>query len=75
MHDENVQTKMSKYLLTSKKVNIGMVRPPLNITVEMVTTQVVVKNSCRTSVTVFLIARAKAIAPRRPANQSMCWYC
>ena len=29
--------------------------------------------TCLASVTVFWMARAKAIAPRRPENQSMCW--
>ncbi len=47
--------------------------PPLKITVVIVMTQVVVKNIWRTSVTVFLKAKAKAIAPLSPENQSMCW--
>jgi len=51
----------------------GTTMPPQNITVPIVTMQVVEKNICRTSVTVFLMDKAKAIAPRSPENQSMCW--
>ena len=39
-------------ILTCKNVNTGTVRPPLMMTVVIVMTQVVVKNSWRTSVTV-----------------------
>ena len=59
-------------LLTFKSINIGTVVPPHTMTVLMVMRQVVVKNICRTSVTVFRTDNAKAMAPRRPENQSMC---
>ena len=51
----------------------GSVRPPQKITVMMLMREVVVRNICLASVIVFCMARAKAIAPRSPENQSMCW--
>jgi hypothetical protein len=47
--------------------------PPWNMTVNMTMRLVVVSMACLASDTVFLIARAKLIAPRKPAQNSMCW--
>ena len=57
---------------TFKRLNTGTVIPPLNIAVAIVIRQVVVKNICLISLTVLRIDKAKAIAPRRPANHSKC---
>ena len=42
--------------VTLSKVNRGAVRPPQNMTVTMVISEVVVRNICRASVIVFCIA-------------------
>ena len=57
---------------TWRKDMAGRAQPPMKMTVVMAMTHVVVKKSCRTVVTVFRTASAKAMAPRRPENQSMC---
>ena len=58
--------------LTLRRVRRGEVRPPQKMTVTMVMREVVVRNICLAVVIVFWIAKAKAIAPLRPENQSMC---
>ena len=50
-----------------------VVNPPQTRTVAMTMISVVVKISCLASLCVFLIARAKAMAPRSPANTNICW--
>ena len=62
------------YALTSRRVSMGIDSPPQKITVTMEMRQVVVKNIWRASLTVLRTERAKDMAPRRPENQSMCWY-
>ena len=57
---------------TFNKLRTGTVIPPLKMTVAIVIIQVVVKKTCRTSVTVFRIDNANAIAPLRPANHIKC---
>lgn len=49
-----------------------MVDPPSTITVTITTREVAVSIDWRASDTVFLIAKAKAIAPRRPEEQIDC---
>ena len=51
----------------------GAVRPPQKMTVTMLMRLVVVRNICLAMLTVFRLARAKAMAPRKPENQSRCW--
>ena len=48
---------------TPSQVSTDMVQPPLTMMVTMMMRSVVDKIICRDSVTVFRIARAKAIAP------------
>ena len=52
---------------------MSVVKPPHTSTVAITMIRVVVKISCLASLCVFLIASAKAMAPRRPAKTSMCW--
>ena len=47
--------------------------PPQKMTVKIEMREVVVRNICLASDMVFCMARAKAMAPRNPENQSMCW--
>lgn len=47
--------------------------PPCTITVTITITEVVVSIACLASDTVFRMASAKDMAPRRPAKNSMCW--
>lgn len=49
-----------------------LVAPPCIITVNITIKEVVVNIACRASETVFLIAKAKDIAPLRPAKKSIC---
>jgi hypothetical protein len=51
-----------------KQVSNCMVDPPSTITVTITTREVAVSIDWRASDTVFLIAKAKAIAPRKPAT-------
>jgi hypothetical protein len=52
-----------------KQVSSCMVDPPSMITVTITTREVAVSIDWRASDTVFLIAKAKAIAPRKPATK------
>ena len=51
----------------------SVVKPPQKRTVTMTIQRVVVKMSCLSWSWVFLMARAKAMAPLSPANISTCW--
>ena len=50
-------------------VNACVVKPPLNTTVAIETIKTVVNISCLGNPLVFLIAKAKATAPRRPKQK------
>lgn len=58
--------------LNPSNISILFVNPPHPITVTITIIEVVVKISRLAGVDVFLMARAKAIAPRRPENKSKC---
>lgn len=47
--------------------------PPCVITVTITMSDVVVNIACRASDTVFRIAKANDIAPRKPAKNNICW--
>lgn len=49
-----------------------MVKPPPKMTVTMTITEVVVRMRRRADVAVLRMAKANAIAPRRPENRSKC---
>jgi len=53
-------------------VNAGKVPPPQTMTVTITMMLVVVSKVCRASDAVFRIAKANAIAPRKPEKKSMC---
>lgn len=70
-----IQTKLDKkaaYLILSH-CSIGVVSPPHRITVVITMTRVVVRMRLRSSLLVFLIARANASAPRKPGKDIILW--
>jgi hypothetical protein len=68
--DSSLQVKT--YNIGKEVHRIKYLPPPQIITVIITITLVVVKRVWRATDNVFLIAKANAIAPRRPEKNSMC---